>query len=228
MKAVLKLGGSVFSAEGVDRDFLETVSSKIGEWARVHQIAVVVGGGKISREYGELGRKFTSDEDLLDTVGIMASRVNASLLLAALGDLAATEIPKSEEEFINISEKNPGKVIVAGGFRPGQRTDAVSAEIAEVWGAEMVIKCTDVDYIYDKDPNKFEDAKKLESVSFEELKKLAGSEEHRANVSTIMDPVAAKILSEKGIKAAVVNGKDLENIGRILDGKEFKGTRVGF
>ena len=106
MKAVLKLGGSVFSAEGVDRDFLETVSSKIGEWARVHQIAVVVGGGKISREYGELGRKFTSDEDLLDTVGIMASRVNASLLLAALGDLAATEIPKSEEEFINISEKN--------------------------------------------------------------------------------------------------------------------------
>ena len=228
MKTVLKLGGSVFSAEGVDKDFLEKFSSKISEWAKTHQIAVVVGGGKLSREYGELGRKFTSDEDLLDTVGIMASRVNASLLVTALGDLAADEIAKSEEDFLKISEESPGKVIVAGGFRPGQRTDAVSAEIAEVWGAEMVIKCTDVDYVYDKDPNKFKDAKKLESVSFDELKDLAGSGEHKANISTIMDPVAAKILSENEIHAAVVNGKDLENIGNILDKKEFTGTRVGF
>lgn len=229
MKVVLKFGGSIFAPpEGVDLEFMKSTAEHVKRWIQNHEVAIVVGGGKPSREYGELGRQLTDKEDLLDWIGIMSARLNASLFIAAMGDSACPEIPRSEEEFTGINQKYPGKIIVSGGFRPKQRTDAVAVEIAKEWNADLIIKGTNVDYVYDKDPNKFDDAKPIKEISTEELQKMVSADEYKANAPTIMDRTAASILLEGGIKTIVVNGQDLDNIENILDGKEFKGTKVGF
>lgn len=225
MKVVLKIGGSIFG-DSVDVN-LKTLTKGIKEWSKNHDISIVLGAGKLSRELDKVLRKYTEKEDLLDKVGIQVARLNASVLIAALDGLAHPEIPRSEEEFMKVKKEDEGKLVVAGGFRPGQRTDAVAVEIAKKWGAELVVKCTDVDYVYDKDPAKFPDAKPIEEISFEKLKKL-GDQTHEANKPTIIDKVAAEMLAEEEIKMAIVNGKDAENIGKIFSGKEFKGTKVGF
>jgi uridylate kinase len=223
MRAVLKFGGSVFEGEIINK-----LVEKLLQWSKKHELAVVVGGGKLSREYGALGRRYTQDEDLLDTIGIFSARLNASILISALGDAACPEIPRGEKEFMELAGKYQGKIIVSGGFRPKQRTDAVAVEIAQAWKAEIVVKGTDVDYAYDKDPKQFEDAKPIEDISFEELEKMVSVGEYQANAPTIMDRTAAGLLKENKIKVAIVNGKNLDNIEAVLEGKEFKGTKVGF
>ena len=224
MKVVIKIGGSVLK---LDEAGLKEISNKIKNWSEEHEIAIVVGAGKLSREYGALGRKLTKDENLLDRIGIFVARLNASVVISALGDSACPEIPRSEEEFLALNEKYPGKIIVSGGFRPKQRTDAVAAEIASVFGADLIIKCTNVDYVFDKDPNKFEDAKPITEISFDELEKLVNVGEYRANAPTIMDRTAAGLLIKNKIRVTIV-GPDWDNVQKVLASEEFKGTKVGF
>jgi uridylate kinase len=212
---------------GADIEFIREFSTFLITQSQDHKLAVVVGAGKYSREFGKLGREFTPDEDRLDVIGIMVARVNASILICALGDYACPEIPRSEEEFLQLTKKYPDKIIVSGGFRPRQRTDAVAVEIAKEWGADLIIKGTDVDYVYDKDPGKFDNAKPLKEVSFETLQSL-GDHDHVANSSTIIDSKASEILVKNNIKLAIINGKNLENVAKILSGDNFKGTKVGF
>jgi len=230
MRAVIKLGGSIFTKNGVNKEFLQQLVDKIKTWNKKHDLAIVVGAGHISREYGKIGQEFTNNQEVLDQIGIMVARTNAALLIATLGNIVASKIPTNESEFIELAKESyPSKVIVLGGFRPGQRTDAVSVEVALEWGADVVVKCTDVDYVYDKDPNNSKDAKPIKEISFQDLEKLVHVDEYKANAPTIMDTKAAELLVQhKGLKVAVVNGEDLENIGKVLDEKEFKGTRIGF
>lgn len=228
MKVVFKLGGSIFAPKKIDTAFLKKLVSKIFEFSQKNEIAIVVGGGSLSREYDKLGRIFTQNEDLLDLIGIFAARLNAALLTAALGKNAAAEIPRNEKEFLRIAKKSPGKIIVAGGFRPRQRTDAVAVEIAKAWHANLVIKGTDVPCVYDKDPKKYKNAKPIKNISYEELLRIARESTQRANKPVIMDLEGAKILRKNRIKLAVVSGSDLANLQKVFEGKEFRGTRVGF
>lgn len=227
MKIVLKIGGSVIMPNQYDTKFIKKLSEKLKEWAKKHEIAVVIGGGKLSREFGNIGRKITDDEDFLDLIGIYASRLNAAMVIASLGNSACPVIPRSELEFLEVSDKFKGKIIACGGFRPKQRTDAVAVEIAKEWGADFVVKGTDVDYVYTKDPKKHKDAKPIKQMSFEEIVEYA-DKEHRANRPTIMDMVSAHLVAKEKVKVAVVNGKKLDNIEKLLSRKDFKGTRIGF
>ena len=227
MKVVIKIGGSILVPKEFDTAFAKKLAEKLKEWSRKHEIAIVIGGGKLSREFGEIGRKITDDEDFLDLIGIYASRLNAAMVIASLGNSACPVIPRSEIEFLEASDKFKGKIIVCGGFRPKQRTDAVAVEVANEWKADFVIKCTNVDYVYNKDPNKHKDAKPIKELSFEEIKEYA-DKEHRANQPTIMDAVSAAMIAKEKVKVAVLNGKKLENIEKFLNREDFKGTRIGF
>ncbi|MFO7872582.1 MAG: UMP kinase [Candidatus Undinarchaeales archaeon] len=226
MKAVLKIGGSVIAKEALKLDIKKLVQY-LKKWSKKHELAIVVGGGRTSRALDSLARQFTDKEKLLDNVGIYASRLNASVLIAALDEHACTKIPRNESEFSKLAEKCKDKIIVSGGFRPGQRTDAVSVQIAKAWGADTVFKCTNVDYVYDKDPLTNPDAEPIEEMTFEELEKLADKSE-KANSPTIMDKVAADMLLKEDIKLVVLDGKNLGNIGKALNGKKFRGTKIGF
>jgi uridylate kinase len=227
MKIVLKIGGSIVMPKEVDVNYVKKLAAKLKEWAKKHELVVVVGGGRLSREFGELGRKLTKEEDYLDLIGIYASRLNASLLVAALEGAACPAIPRSELEFLDVLRKFPGKIIICGGFRPKQRTDAVSVELAKIWNADYVIKGTNVNYVYTKDPKKYKNAKPVKKLTFSELKQYA-EQEHKANMPTIMDMASANIVAREKVEVIILNGKDLKNIEKVLDRQKFKGTVIGY
>jgi uridylate kinase len=194
---------------------LKEISSKV-------QPVVVAGGGKIARHYINTARGFGADEATLDSIGIEVSRLNASLLIAALGDVAFASVPRDLDE-VN-SAAASGRIVATGGLHPGQSTNATAALIAEKVRASMFINATDVDGIYDSDPNKNKAAKMFSEISVKECIEILGTENSAAGAYDLMDLVALKVI-ERSKLAVVVLRSDVATIRRAVDGKA-SGTRI--
>lgn len=154
----------------------------------------------------------------------MATRMNAMILITALGDYSIKKVPTSFEEAELIL--NLGKIPVMGGTHPGHTTDAVAASLAEFINADLLVIGTNVDGVYDKDPNKYEDAKKFDKMSAKELVDLAISSSLKAGSSSVVDLLAAKIIERAKLKVAVVKGtpEELLNVSKgIINGTIIEG-----
>jgi len=173
---VFSLGGSVVA--GRDAESLKQYASALKELAASHQIYVVVGGGKIAREYIEKARALGASEMFCDQIGIGATKLNSALLVAALGESAPQEIPDGYAAAARLAE--PGRVVVMGGVAPGQTTDAVAALLAEYVRADRLIIPTSVDGVYTADPEKDPEAKKISRMTAQELARLASGTEMKA------------------------------------------------
>jgi len=221
LRAVLSLGGSVVASPEINLEFISGFASLVKRLRRKgHRLAVVVGGGKVARDYIGAARRLGAEESFCDELGILATRMNARLIIAALGgEEAYQHVPESVEEV-----KEWEKVVVMGGTVPGHTTDAVAAMLAARLKAELLVNATNVDGIYSADPKKNPDAKKYDRIAVEELLKLVGSE-HKAGISTVLDPKAVRIIKENRIRTLVVKG-DLARIEAALLGGEHFGTEV--
>lgn len=219
---VISLGGSAFVKETIDSTFLEKFSRIIKGLAKKGKIFVYVGGGRTARAYQEALAKLGSDEEARDWVGIYATRLNAQLLRLALGNICEEHIIENP----NLPIKTKKQVVLAGGWKPGWSTDYDAVLLAENVKAKTVVNLTNVDYVYDKDPRQFPDAKRFEKLSWAEYKKIIGGE-WTPGLHTPFDPIAAKEAEKAKLKVIILNGADLANFERYLNGKEFKGTVLG-
>jgi uridylate kinase len=221
MILVYSLGGSILA--GQDAEGLRDYAEVLKDLAKEHTIYVVVGGGKIAREYIAKARALGASEFFCDQIGIGATKLNAALLIAALGDSAPKEIPASYEVAARLSA--PGKIVVMGGLSPGQTTDAVSALLAEYVHADRLIIPTSVDGIYTGDPEVDSSARKLDRMTPHELVRLAMETEMKAGSRSPVDPLAAKIIERSSIPTAIVHGKDIENLKKGAMGAH-SGTEI--
>ncbi len=220
MRAVLSLGGSVVASPEINLEFISGFASLVKRLRRKgHRLAVVVGGGKVARDYIGAARRLGAEESFCDELGILATRMNARLIIAALGGEAYRRVPESVEEV-----KEWEKVVVMGGTVPGHTTDAVAAMLATKLKAELLVNATNVDGIYSADPKKNPDAKKYDRIAVEELLKLV-DREHKAGISAILDAKAVRIIKENRIRTLVVKG-ELSRIEAALLGGEHFGTEV--
>ncbi len=226
MRIVFDIGGSVLCPEGTpDLNYMKKFSKFIIDLKRKkHRIIVVTGGGMVAKSYIEAARTFKPDEDTLDFIGILGTRMNAMILISALGKHAYNRLVKNKERLEEAIKS--GKVIVMGGTVLRQTTDAVSVAAGEFFKADLIIIGTDVKGIYNKDPDKHKGAKMLKKISAKELHKMVKVKKHRAGPITIMDPVAAKLLEHIRIKTIVLNGKDFKNIKNAINRKKFVGTLI--
>ena len=183
-------------------------------------------GGRLARKMIEDARAkgITSDSDL-HTLGIEASRRNAQALSAALGEKSFPGTPTNEAEVRKAFSS--GRIVVLGGFRPGQTTDAVMLQAADAVGADLAIIGTDVKGVYTKDPKKHSDAVFISEISPEELLDIVDTGSVKPGAKTVVDPVAAKLIARSGIRTAVIDIRDMENLSRLAGGKDFEGTLVG-
>ena len=117
------------------------------------------------------------------------------------------------------------KIIVMGGLKPGITTDAVAALVAERINADLLVKGTDQDGVYTKDPRKHADAVKLDRLSFDGLGEVFSESKHKAGIHQIIDPEAVKIMKRERMKLIVVNGFKPENILAAVNG-ESVGTLI--
>lgn len=211
---VIKLSGSVFNFKTTSRSLKEYAQVLLDIQTKVQPV-VVSGGGIIARHYVNLARSLGSDESSLDEMGIEISRLNAMLLSAALGDSAYPVIPSNLEE-ISIACQS-GKIIVSGGLHPGQSTNATAALICEKIKADRFLNATDVDGIYDSDPNKNPKAKKFKRIELRNLRNILVHENSLAGGYDLMDIVALKIIERSKIKTRVLKA-DISILERAIKG----------
>lgn len=208
--------------DAIDTKYVEKFSNFLEEISKRSKIYVVVGGGKTARKYVKAARQFRASEFFCDIIGIYATRLNACALISALN----LDHSFSPFESIEDASKSNEKIVIMGGTHPMHTTDGVAAMLAENVKADLFINLTNVDYVYDKDPKKFKDAKRYERLSYDGLIKILNDNEMGASANNILDLVAAKTIKRSKIKTLILNGKNFENLKNAINGKKFTGTIV--
>jgi uridylate kinase len=223
MRVVIRIGGSVV-ASPPNPAMMEKyccLSRLIKQ--KGHDLVLVVGGGSLAREFIEIAKKMGLEEKEQDKIAISVSRLYAQLLNLGLSDLGSANVSKSLREAADLMHK--GRIAIMGGLKPGMTTDAVAAMVAKKICANLMVKATDQDGIYTRDPRKYPDAKKIETLSFEDLSRFLEESRHRAGIHQILDPKAVQILRKEKIKTIVVNGFIPENLIAAIEGKKV-GTLI--
>ena len=220
-RIVIKLSGSIFSQD-TNHDSIKDYAQMLIDISNNIQPIVIAGGVKIARHYIDLARNLGSDEANLDIIGIEVSRLNAKLLIAALGDQAYSQVPKNLEE-VAIAVAS-GKIVIAGGLHPGQSTNATSALIAESSKASGFVNSTDVDGIYDSDPNVNPNARLFKEITVNECMEILRAERTVAGTYDLMDIIALKVIERSKIPTRVIRS-DVGNIRDAIDGKDI-GTKI--
>ena len=218
---VISIGGSVILSEESDVSFFEKLGSLLKKFSKLYKLFIVVGGGDVARKYIKLGRDLRFDEKILDSLGIYVTRVNAKILTNIIED-SNKDIPCTTNEAIDIDKP----IVVMGGTTPGHSTDMVGAELAEKTHADLFIIATNVDGIFDKDPNKYSDAKQLKEVKIDQLIESHGTKWKSAGKNVVIDGPALKIIKRAKLATYVVNGKRLDQLEKVLVNRSFDGTKI--
>jgi uridylate kinase len=221
MDLVIKYGGSLLFDDGTIRAsridaMCDAIRTLVEEG---HAIGLVVGGGATARSYIR-GLAADYGQANKDLVAVMATRMNAMLFISRLADLAAPYPPQTYDDMVR--QLREGKMIVSGGMQPGQSTNAVATLLCEAMGAGHLVNATDVDYLYDKDPQKFDDARPIEDATYAQLREIVTSSGKGAGQYELFDTVAVNNLERSHIQLHFVNGSDPQRIIRLV-----RGERVG-
>lgn len=220
MKTVLRIGGSVLGsppAAGRVNEYADVVSDLNHEG---HSVAVIVGGGPVSREYIKSAAQMGLSPYQQDTVAIHASRLNARLVAMKLGGVSS--VPTSIDGMLQRLARN--RVAVMGGLRPGITTDTVAALVAQRWRADLMVKASDQNGIFTDDPRTNKRAKKLDKITYEKMKQILGGT-HRPGIHSIIDPVAVDQLFSLRIRLVVLNGNEPRGVLKAVHGEKI-GTVV--
>ena len=210
-------------ASDLDPNRLRDYAKGIEQIAKDHTVYVIVGGGKVARNYIKTARVLGANHVECDFIGIDITRINARLLISALGSLAYPEPATCYTEAAKAALN--GQIVVMGGLIPGQTTDAVSAVLAEYVGADLLINATSVDGVYTSDPNTDNDAKKIETMTPDQLVDVVMKIDMVAGSNSPLDPLAAKIIQRCGIKTIVIDGRNPDNINEAVEGRH-SGTLI--
>jgi uridylate kinase len=219
MRIVVRIGGSVV-ASPINTDLMSKYADIIKAVKQNgHSVVVVLGGGALAREFIGIAKKLELDMNGQDEIAISCSRLFAQLFLKKLGDVACNKVAVTLDEAAQCLGE--GKIVVMGGLKPGITTDTVAALVSERVDAELLVKGTDQNGVYDKDPRKHPDAVKLDKMALEDLAKVFEHNEHKAGIHQIIDPEAIKVLKRKRLKLVVVNGFNPENMLAAINGENI-------
>jgi uridylate kinase len=217
MKVIVRVGGSVVGSP-LNASMINRYVTLLKDLRNQgHEVAAVVGGGSLAREFIKVAAYLGLEEEQRDWAAIHVSRLFAQLFVLGLGDAGCGTVPVSLDEAEACLKK--GKVVVLGGLRPGMTTDTVAALIGERVKADLLVKGSNLDGIYTKDPRKYSDAKKVDKLRFEELAHLFDEKQHKAGINQIIDPEAVRILSKIKLRTIVVDGYDTANLVFAVEGR---------
>ena len=219
---IISLGGSVIVPNDVDIKFLKNFKKTIESYIKKgHKFVLICGGGKTARKYQEAASDISMVDNLqLDWIGIMATRMNAHLVKTIFGRQAEDIIVHNPTKKIKFSNS----ILIAAGWKPGWSTDFDAILIAKQLKVKEIINMSNVDYVYDKDPRKYKNARAIKHIPWKSFRKLVGSS-WRAGLNAPFDPIAAKEAEKLKLKVTVM-GKNLDNLRNYLDGKDFRGSTI--
>ena len=229
-KILLKLSGEALMGDqefGISSDVIASYAKQIKEIVDLGvEVSIVIGGGNIFR--GLSGAAQGVDRVTGDHMGMLATVINSLALQNSIEKLGvptrvqtAIEMPKVAEPFIKRRAQRhleKGRVVIfgAGTGNPYFTTDTAAALRAIEMETDVVIKATKVDGIYDKDPEKYPDAKKYETVTYNEV---------LAKDLKVMDATAISLCRENKLPIIVFNSLIEGNLKKVVMGEHI-GTTV--
>jgi len=229
-KILLKLSGEALMGDqefGISSDVITSYAKQIKEIVDLGvEVSIVIGGGNIFR--GISGAAQGVDRVTADHMGMLATVINSLALQNSIEKLGiptrvqtAIEMPKVAEPFIKRRAQRhleKGRVVIfgAGTGNPYFTTDTAAALRAIEMETDVVIKATKVDGIYDKDPVKYPDAKKYETVTYNEV---------LAKDLKVMDATAISLCRENKLPIIVFNSLIEGNLKKVVMGEHI-GTTV--
>jgi len=222
----ISVGGSLIIPNGgIDTEFLK----KLNQFVRYYvnkgkRFFLVAGGGNIARHFRDAGKKIIgsiTNEDL-DWLAIHCTHLNGHLLRTIFQDIAHPRVIQDYDRKL-VNWKEP--VVIAAGWKPGWSTDYDAVLIARDYKAKIIINLSNVYWVYDKDPNKFKDARPIKKITWEEMKKIVGSQ-WIPGLNSPFDPIATQLAKNLNLTVIVTNGSDFNNLRKIIDGDDFKGTVI--
>jgi len=224
-RVLLKLSGEALMGAqgyGIDPQVVQLFADEIKEIARGIQLSLVIGGGNIFR--GVAASAQGMDRVAGDQMGMLATLINAVALQDALEKkgidtrlLSAIEVRMIAEPFIRrraMRHLEKGRVVIfaAGTGNPYFSTDTAAAVRAMEVHAEIILKATKVDGIYDRDPVKFPDAVKFDELTYMDV---------LSRQLQVMDSTAISLCMDNGMPIIVFNLKEKGNIKRIIYGEKI-------
>jgi len=225
-RIVLKLSGEAMQERG-GRDNISTavvheIAQRIKEVRDLDvQVSVVIGGGNIWRGLSASQRGM--DRTTADYMGMLATVINALALRSGLDQIGVETRVQSAIDMRNVAEPfilgrairhlELGRVVIfaAGTGNPYFSTDTTAALRASEIRADVILKATKVDGVYDRDPNKYPDARRFDRLTFSEA---------LAKRLQIMDSTAFSLCMDNKIPIVVFN---MNNPINIRDGKSGRG-----
>jgi uridylate kinase len=224
MRVVVSIGGSVLAPQ-LDARRVERHAAVVQSLATEGcELGVVVGGGGVARDYIGAARELGANEVQLDQLGIDVTRINARLLIAALGPRVDPKPAHTYEDAGDAIRR--GDVSVMGGVCPGQTTDAVAAALAEYVNADLLVYATSVDGVYSSDPNIDSAAEKYETLSASQLVDVIADIEMNAGASAPVDLLAAKLIERSKMRTIVLDGNEPERIEAATLRGDHYGTDI--
>ena len=229
-RILLKLSGEALMGNkqfGIDNNRLVQYAKEIKEIADLGtEIGIVIGGGNIFR--GVQAERGGMERTQGDYMGMLATMINSMALQAALESIglitrlqSAIEMKQIAEPFIKrkaVRHLEKGRIVIfgSGTGNPFFTTDSAASLRAIEIDAELILKGTRVDGIYDKDPEKNDSAKKFDTITFDEA--------YNKNLK-VMDMTAFTLCKENKLPIIVFNMNKTGNLKKVVKGEEI-GTLV--
>lgn len=229
-RVLIKVSGEALASDkktGLDFDFITRVANSVKECAdKGVEIGIVVGGGNFWRGVKDGGKV---ERTRADYMGMLATTMNALALADVLQGVGVDAVVQTAIDMVKIAEPytrnkavahlKKGRVVIfaCGTGNPFFSTDTGAVLKAAEIGAEVILLAKNIDGVYDADPAKVKDAKKFDSITYDEV---------LARGLAVMDTAATALAKENNIPVIVFAVKDPDNITKVLCGEKI-GSYVG-
>ncbi len=220
---VISVGGSVLIPT-LNTHIIHQYATVLKHISKQFRLFIVVGGGGEARKYISVARSCHTDEASCDEIGILVTRLNAQLLIHALGEYAYPKVAENYTDACTFGIFE--RIVIMGGVTPGQTTDAVSVVLAERVHADILINATSVDGIYSADPKIDSTATRFDVISPTQLVEIVSKGSMGAGSNNVMDLVSVKLVQRCNIPLIVLDGTNPNAIITALEQGTINGTLV--
>lgn len=222
---IISVGGSIIIPPGgFDIAFLKKFRRLILSGVRAgRRFVLVVGGGATCRAYQQAAARVSplTDRDL-DWIGIHATRFNAQLVKYLFKGFVNDDIIINPTKPVRMTKP----IVIGAGYEPGHSTDMDAVLLAKKYGAKNVINLSNIEHVYTKDPRRHADARKIERIDWKTFRKEVVGGAWKPGKNVPFDPVASREAERLGLTVSMVNGTNLAEVKKAIEGKRFTGTVI--
>ena len=218
---IISLGGSLVAPGEIDLGFLKSFKHSLQKYLGTMRFFILVGGGKPARLYQKALLEFGAKSNERDWMGINITRLNAEVVKQLVTGYSFDKIITDPNKKVKTNKD----IIIGAGWKPGWSTHYDAVLIAKNNNVKTIINLTNIDYVYDKNPSQFPDAKPLKEIDWKSFERIVG-DKWTPGLNMPFDPRASKLAERLKLKVIMLNGRNLERLEDFLNNKPFIGTTI--